>query len=132
MPKLFATALILFSTLLILRSLVVEALFVRAARRSSRAAPPEREVDGVKFTLREHFRAVGVLAFGALYLILLPYVGYILGVILLVTSLAIYMGTKPSPKVVGIAALVAVIFYLLFVQLLSIPLPAGIWPTLLG
>ncbi len=132
MPKLFAGALAIFSVLLVIRALAVEALFVRAARKAALAKAPKRETDGIKFTPREHLRAVGVLLFGLGYLILLPYLGYVLSVILLIAALAVYMGTKPSPKVLGIAALVGVIFYLLFVRLLSIPLPAGFWPGLMG
>jgi putative tricarboxylic transport membrane protein len=132
MPKLFATALMIFSALLVLRAVVIEALFVRAARQANLAQAPKRESDGIKFTPREHLRAVGVLLFGLMYLILLPYLGYALAVSILIAGLAVYMGTKPAPMVLAVAGAAAVIFYVLFVRILAIPLPAGFWPRLMG
>lgn len=138
LPKALATAMIVFSALLIVRALIVEALFVRAARRleaeSAEADMPARPEDseGKSFTTREHFKAAGVLLIGIIYLLLLPHIGYVPGIFLLVCAVAIYIGAKPGLYTAGVGLLVAVCFYLLFKRLLGIPMPAGIWPGLLG
>jgi putative tricarboxylic transport membrane protein len=43
---------------------------------------------------------------------------------------ALYMGRRLSARLVLISIGGALFYYLLFVRLLGIPLPAGIWPGL--
>jgi|LNFM01.1.fsa_nt_gb hypothetical protein len=133
LPKALAYAMIFFSMLLILRALVTEAMYLRAARRASGPPADRPEEEGSKaFTLSQHVKAFGVLVIGVAYLLVLPWLGYLVSATLLIIVMSIYIGAKASAYTVGVAAGVAVIFYLLFVRLLDIPLPSGFWPSLLG
>lgn len=133
MPKLFATAMFVFCGILILRALAVEWLYVRAARaaagKSVAARPEAGEKDG---TLRDHLRAAGMVGIGVGYLLILPFLGYVISMILLVTVVSVFIGARAGVHTFGVAVAVAVVFYILFVQVLAIPLPAGFWPSLFG
>ncbi|NTS33316.1 tripartite tricarboxylate transporter TctB family protein [Phyllobacterium sp. BT25] len=70
-------------------------------------------------------RAVGFLLFGAAYVILLPFVGYVIGTALLIGGIALYEGA-PRTWVVPVAAIGGGIFYwAVFVKLLGVHQPAG-------
>jgi cell division protein FtsW (lipid II flippase) len=93
----------------------------------------------VKATLNEraehrnlYLRAFGMIAIGASYLVLVPYLGYILTIGLLLLTVAFYNGKRPSAGLFLFAALGSAFFYVLFVQILAVPLPAGFWPRLIG
>lgn len=135
MPKALAAALAGFSLLLIVRSLLVEWMFFRAAKSGSAKAGQARagaEDDEKSVTLRQHLRAAGVVLIGILYLLILPHLGYLLSVTLLVFGMSIYLGAKAGLYTAAVAIVLAVVFYLLFVRLLHIPLPVGFWPKLIG
>lgn len=133
LPKALAWAMVLFSLLLIVRALLTETMYLRAARKAVGPPADRPEDEGSKdFSVPQHLKAVGVLVIGVAYLLVLPWLGYILSVTLLISVMSIYIGAKASAYTLGVAVAVSLVFYLLFVQLLDIPLPAGIWPTLLG
>lgn len=133
LPKMLALALMLFSILLMLRALLTEVLYLRAARRAAGivANRPEEEA-GKQFSNAQHLKAAGVLGIGIVYLLILPYLGYIVSVALLIGVMAVYIGAKPNAYTVSVAVGITIIFYLLFVQFLDIPLPSGFWPSLFG
>lgn len=134
MPHALSVAMVFFCLVLILRSLAVEWLFVRAARAAAATtagmAPQRAEAGEKDGTLRDHLRAVAMLAIGVGYLLILPTLGYVLSMMLLVGAVASFIGGRASVYTAGVAVATAVVFYLLFVQVLDIPLPAGIWPSL--
>ena len=134
MPHALAVAMAAFCCILILRALAVEWLFVRAARVAAQSGsgavasrPDTGEKDG---TLRDHLRAAGMLAIGIVYLLILPYLGYILSMTALVLSASVFIGARAGLYTLAVAVGTAVVFYLLFVLLLDIPMPAGVWPSL--
>jgi len=70
-------------------------------------------------------RAVGFLLFGAAYVLLTPYIGYLMGVALLIGAVALYEGaprrwTLPAAAIGG-----AVLYWAIFVKLLGVNQPAG-------
>jgi putative tricarboxylic transport membrane protein len=133
LPKALAYAMMLFSLLLILRALITEMMYLRAARRAVGPPADRPEEEGSKaFSVSQHLKAFGVLVIGVAYLLALPWLGYIVSATLLITVMSIYIGARASAYTLGVAVAVALTFYLLFVQLLDIPLPAGIWPDLFG
>lgn len=133
LPKALAWALMLFSVLLILRALLTEWMYLRAARKAAGPVGDRPEEEGGKdFTKAQHLKAVGVLVIGVAYLLVLPVLGYILSAALLILTTSIYIGAKANLQTLSVAGVVALIFYALFVLLLDIPLPAGFWPSLLG
>lgn len=129
LPKSLAYALGGLAVLLILRSLALKWMTARASAGQQDAAPEEEE-QGTP-AMKRHLRALGMLALGIGYLLLVPYLGYTLTIIGLLLATALYIGAKFGPKTLAIAGLGGIFFYLLFVQFLHIPLPPGIWPEVL-
>jgi putative tricarboxylic transport membrane protein len=81
---------------------------------------------------RAHARAFGVIAIGAVFIALLPVLGYVVTVGLLLVGIAIYSGKRPDLWTVVFGVVGAVVFYVLFVHLLRVPLPPGLWASLLA
>ena len=70
-------------------------------------------------------RALGFLAIAAGYVVVSPLVGYGPALALLIATVALYEGTKPSWRTAVIAIGGAVVFWLLFVQLLGVEQPSS-------
>jgi putative tricarboxylic transport membrane protein len=115
-PKGLAISLAVLSALLIGQSLL----------RPRRAAGPAGETEAGDW--HAHLRAGGMLLIGMGYLAVVGTVGYLPAVILLVLATALYLGESPSARLVLVAVGLAVLYYLIFVRLLDIPLPPGVWP----
>jgi putative tricarboxylic transport membrane protein len=77
-----------------------------------------------------HLRAGGMLLIGVGYLALVGTIGYVPAVALLVVATALYLGQSWSIKLGFLAIGLGFLYYVIFVRLLGIPLPAGIWPGL--
>lgn len=124
MPKMLATVLGFLSVLLITKVLIKALKTKRAGVRDAQNTSNE----ATKKTTRwgEHARALGLVVIGVLYVALLPVLGYLISVALLIAAIALYMGATFGARFVGIIAVIAVCFQLLFVQVLHIQLPAGI------
>jgi hypothetical protein len=127
LPKTLAYVLGGLAVLLIARSLYMKSLV--APRRT----PPAEEVAEAdsREVWKRHLRAAGMLGLGLAYLLVIPYLGYVLSVIGLMLAVSLYIGARLGAKTLAVAGLGGVFFYLLFVQFLKIPLPSGIWPGLL-
>jgi len=132
-PIALAYAMIIFCVIMMVRAIAVEIMFVRAAKAARTGKPAERpkEAGAHYFSGREHLRAAGVIGIGIVYLLILPRLGYIPSIIALFFAMSVYMGAKAGAYTAALAVGIAVFFYILFVQILGIPLPAGFWPTLL-
>lgn len=105
-------------------------LAVRSLRRlpsapaeaaSSKAADPEEFAGG----MRPHWMALGLLAMLSVFVIVAPYLGYIVTTALLLACVAWFSGALRSRTLVPIAFGGAAALWLLFDALLAIPLPAG-------
>jgi hypothetical protein len=73
-------------------------------------------------------RAAGILVIGVLYVVLVPWVGYAATIALLIAGTTYYQGAAITGRVVFAALSGAIFLWLLFVVLLGIPQPAGVWP----
>jgi putative tricarboxylic transport membrane protein len=122
-PTALAVALAFFSTILILRSLL-------GLRRLARAGMPSAPRLPLAQSLRPHVRAFGMLVIGIGFISLLSELGYVVSVALLLAATAWYNGQKNLKALLLFAIGAAIAYDLLFVQLLGIALPPGIWPTL--
>lgn len=71
-------------------------------------------------------RALGLLAIGAAYVIVVPYLGYVTSIALLIAAVALYEGLRLSWRLAGIAVAGAAFFWLLFVVLLGVRQPSGL------
>lgn len=127
LPKSLAYVLGGLAVLLIARSLYVKRL---ATRRESKPAEAVAESDSREMWKR-HLRAVGMLGLGVAYLVIVPYLGYVLSIIGLMLAVSLYIGARLGAKTLAVAGIGGAFFYLLFVQFLNIPLPPGVWPSLL-
>lgn len=104
-------------------------LGARAAATCRRLGPPARPDPVVRAEARRrHLRALGMLGLGVGYVLVVPYLGYALAVFALGVGTALYNGAPRTWRLVAGGAVGAALFYLLFVQALGIPLPAGVWP----
>lgn len=119
-PKALAVTLAVLTMLMIAQS----------AWQRYRAPAPQRAGGADAEATRKHLRALGMLAIGTGYLLLVSVIGYVLAVALLMLTTAAYIGRPLSLRLAGIAAAGAALYYVLFVIFLGIPLPAGIWPGL--
>ena len=115
-PKGLAVSLAVLSLLLIAQGLL----------RMRRAAGPGGEADAGAW--RAHLRAAGMLLIGMGYLAIVGTVGYLPAIVGLVVVTALYLGQGPSARLALVAVGLAVLYYLIFVRLLGIPLPPGVWP----
>lgn len=127
LPKLLGITLAGLSVCLALQTW----LEMKKQRRSGAAAEKtETEQDGEEKTPPNHLRALGLIGFGAAYLFLLPVLGYAVSAALVLAGVATYTGLKPSWRTVLFGIGGGVVYYIVFVRILQIPLPAGFWPGL--
>jgi hypothetical protein len=119
LPKIYGVLLGGFSALLMVRALLLRP----ALAGKSRPAGEEW------FALR---RALGVLAIGIGYVALVPWLGYPLTIALVIGAASLYGGGQISLRLASIAALGALGLWFVFVFLLHIGQPAGIWPDVIS
>jgi len=126
MPKLLAVGLGIFSALLALQTYMGMRAQARLAPKKPPSSPPaDGDHGGVN-----HLRALGLIGFGVLYILLLPHLGYALSCALMLGGVAVYSGLKPSINALAFAVIGGAVYYLIFVKILGIPLPSGIWPSI--
>jgi putative tricarboxylic transport membrane protein len=119
LPKAYAILLALFSLILIGRSL--------ARRRNGRTRAAATEP-----TQRSPlWRVAGMLGIGVLYILVAPWLGYVLSIAGLLLATIYYQGGSVNRQVALVAASGAIFFWFLFVVLMGIPQPPGWWPSLL-
>jgi hypothetical protein len=66
------------------------------------------------------------------YVAVLPYAGYALSIAVLLFVVAWYRGGTLSLHTLAFAVVGAAVFYVLFVVLLNVRMPAGTWPAFLS
>jgi len=122
LPKTYAVVLGVLSLLLMVRSSAGK----RSHReRSHRNAPPSPSRPA-PYVLR----AAGMLVIGIVYLAVIPWTGYILALAGLISATTYYQGGGLNGRVALVALSGALFFWVLFVAVLGIPHPPGIWPSL--
>lgn len=127
LPKLLGLALGVLSLLLAGQTLFE----MRRAAAAGGGDDQDKGEDRLPGSWREHLRALGLIGIGVGYLLVLPHLGYMVSAGLLLAAVATYAGLKPSLATLLFAAGGGILFYLIFVKILQIPLPAGFWPGLL-
>jgi hypothetical protein len=78
---------------------------------------------------RELRRAAGMLLIGVGYVVLVPYLGYILAIAALIVATTAYQGGVLNGRVVAVGFSGALVLWVLFVMLLGVPQPSGSWPS---
>lgn len=128
LPKLLGITLAVLAAGLALQTYIE----LRKQRRSGAAAETAATGEEDEKDWSGHLRAFGLLAIGAAYILVLPFLGYAVSAALVFAAVATYTGLKPSFKTVVFALGGAVVYYIIFVRILQIPLPAGIWPSMIS
>ena len=127
LPKTYAVLLGLLSLVLIVKSLrrgagVLTDPDARTAIPDPRSPAPDSR--------SRTWRVAGMLAIGAIYVAVVPWLGYVLSLTGLIVATTYYQGGGFDRRVAIVALSGALLFWLLFVVLLGIPHPAGFWPSL--
>jgi putative tricarboxylic transport membrane protein len=133
-PKLLAGSLGVLAVLLIGQTLLARrgsAVRAASARPVEPSASPREPMETASAG-RHHMRAAGMLAIGVLYVALLETLGFVLSTLLLLLAVALYNGRRPTLGLAAVAVIGAALLYVLFVRLLGVPLPPGIWPGLVS
>ncbi len=120
LPKALAYALGALAVVLIVRSIVEGAL----DRRSAEAETGDGKQPLFE-AMQPHLRAIGMLAIGVGYLLLVSWLGYAITIAALLLAVSLYIGAKPTARTFLIAIAGGIFFHLLFVEFLGISLPAG-------
>jgi hypothetical protein len=115
LPKSYGIALAVLAVALIARALV------------SNRRHDDRSGEGAGHS---HRKTLGMLLLGLGYGTLLPLLGYAGSIALLIAATAAYQGAGFNRRVAIVAVCGAGTLWALFVWLLGIPQPAGIWATL--
>ena len=120
LPKTYALVLAALSILLILRSIKRPAN-LEPANREPRIPKPESRIP----------RVAGMLLIGVAYILVLPWLGYLLSVAALIAATTYFQGGSLNGRSILVAISGAVCFWVLFIWLLRIQYPAGLWPSVI-
>ncbi|MBI1219918.1 MAG: hypothetical protein GC186_15360 [Rhodobacteraceae bacterium] len=121
-PSAYAAVLAILALLLVLRSgygwLTAGGATAPASGKTHKPQVPAGRAIG---------RMLGMLAIGVIYLLLIEWAGYALTIALMIGAVVLYQGGRATPATLITALCGAAFFWLLFVRVLQIPLPAGLW-----
>ena len=131
LPMTYAALLAMLSIILIVRA--VASTRTQRARAASPASEPDATPAIPKPGLQRGvaWRVFGMLMNGVIYILVVPWLGYILSIAALIAATVYYQGGELNRRAAAVAIGGAVFLWLLFVRLLHIAHPAGIWPSLL-
>lgn len=124
LPKLLAICLGVLSLVLIAQSALSPA--------SGPAAEAAEDTGDAEFTPEGFLLAMKMLAIIVVYVLILPVLGYAVSAGLLLAAIAVFFGRPFGLRVLVFAVLGAVLAHLVFVTLLGVRMPTGIWPSLAG
>jgi hypothetical protein len=121
LPRVYAVLLAALSLILIVRSLPRSASRPESSNPESRIPNPGAGLP----------RVIGILLIGVAYIIVLPWLGYLLSVAALITATIYFQGGVINGRSILVALSGAVCLWLLFIWLLRIQYPAGLWPSVI-
>ena len=148
LPRIYAYVLGGLSLVLIARSLRASSPEPISPSRSGRLQParpgppegghyvqeesaPTPGVESPTLSARSQaLRAFGVVVIGAVYIVVVPWLGYIVSLTALIAATTYYQGGGANRRVAVVSVTGALLFWLLFVAILGIQHPAGFWPEL--
>ena len=123
LPKIYAVVLASLAIVLLIQSLL------RGTRANRNAPPSPLPHPSSSFPLPPVLlRVAGMLIIGVVYVVVVPWLGYVPTIAVLIAGTTYYQGGVMSGRVAITAVAGALFLWLLFVALLDIPQPAGIWP----
>lgn len=117
LPKTYAAVLAVLSIILIVRS-------IKRPTNLAPANPLTREPANLG-------RVLGMLLIGVAYIVVLPWLGYLLSVAALIAATTYFQGGSLNLRSIVVAISGALCFWVLFIWLLRIQYPAGLWPSVI-
>ena len=127
LPRVYALLLAALSLILIARSLRSG----KPASRNIERQQPEPSESRIPDPRSRPLRVLGMLLIGVAYIIVLPWLGYLLSVAALITATIYFQGGVINGRSILVALSGAVCLWLLFIWLLRIQYPAGLWPSVI-
>ena len=116
LPRVYAFMLAALSILLIVRSLQT------GRTPEPRTAAPRNH---------QSARVAGMLLIGVAYILVVPYLGYLVSVAMLIAVTTYLQGGAVNGRTLLVALSGAALFWAIFIWLLRIQYPAGLWPSLI-
>jgi len=133
LPKTYAALLAILSIVLIGRAALARRTAAVPDAPAMSMAPPVSLTppvsEGPPVPKHVGWRTFGMLLNGALYVALVTRLGYILSIAGLIASTIAFQGGELNRRSIAVAMGGALLLWLLFVRLLHIPHPPGIWPS---
>jgi hypothetical protein len=123
LPRVYALLLAALSLILIARS-------VRSAKSPNDGRQNPEPLGSLDPGSRM-LRVIGMLLIGIAYIVILPWLGYLLSVAALITATIYFQGGSINGRSILVALSGAALFWLLFIWLLRIQYPAGLWPSVI-
>lgn len=123
LPRIYAVLLAALSLILITRSLRRSVSTPEPTNVESRIANPESRSRAAK--------VIGMLLIGVAYIVVLPWLGYLVSVAALIIATIYFQGGSINGRSILVALSGAAVFWLLFIWLLRIQYPAGLWPSVI-
>ena len=120
LPRTYAVLLGVLSLVLIVKSLRTR---VQVSQAADSLSPAHRSPS-------PFWRVAGMLAICIVYILVAPWLGYLLSIAALIMATTYYQGGTISRQVVVVALSGGILFWLLFVVLMRVPQPPGWWPPL--
>jgi hypothetical protein len=127
LPKTYAAVLAVLAIILIARSM----------KRPAKLAPTNPELtnpEPANPRTNEPAnlgRVIGMLLIGVAYIVVLPWLGYLLSVAALIAATTYFQGGSINRRSILVAISGALCFWVLFIWLLRIQYPAGLWPSVI-
>jgi hypothetical protein len=122
LPKTYAAVLAVLAIILIARSM----------KRPANLAPTNPEPANPRTNEPANLgRVIGMLLIGVAYILVLPWLGYLLSVAALIAATTYFQGGSINLRSILVAISGALCFWVLFIWLLRIQYPAGLWPSVI-
>ena len=130
LPKLYAYILGALAVVLIVRSSRQRAAGSRQEEsgQPSAVSGQEESPQRAAGSRQSVLRAAGVVLLGVVYVVIVPWTGYMPALAALIGATAYYEGMRDR-RVAIVAVVAAAFFWVLFVQFLGIAQPSGLWPS---
>ncbi len=125
LPKTYAVVLAVLSIVLIARSIRRRANLEPANPEPTNPEPP---IPAPRSPIP---RVIGMLLIGVAYIVVLPWLGYLLSVAALIAATTYFQGGSINRRSILVAISGALCFWVLFIWLLRIQYPAGLWPSVI-
>jgi hypothetical protein len=128
LPKVYAVILAALSLILLIRSVRDPGSGIRDPKGSGKrlaAEPPRSPIPDPRSPL---FRAAGMLIIGIGYILLAPWLGYLLSISGLIFATTYYQGGTVDRQAALVALCGGVFFWVLFVAFMGIAQPPGFFP----